>query len=177
MGRQPGLAQMGQIEVGMRDHARRKHAAVRGDQVENGPVSIKPADIDAGLAERKAAIAGLAGQRRQNGAQFPEIHEPTGQAVLLRGQSRQEGGDRRSGGGGKHGGQAATPQAGQAGIGGQGLQQKVAEAIDDNEDDSLVAPYFLGRQACQGCVGRGFAAQTLNQRTHQVDDAAAVIVR
>jgi hypothetical protein len=52
---------MSQIEVGVRNHPWRKHAAVRGYQIENGPVPIKLLDVNAGLAERKAAIAGLAG--------------------------------------------------------------------------------------------------------------------
>jgi hypothetical protein len=118
----------------------------------------------------------MAREHGHDAAELAKIGEPAGDGVLLRGIAREEGGDGGSGGGRKDRGHRADEVLRQRSFGGRTLEVVRAQAVDDQERDIGRRQQVASVQEAQWRIRRVPAACPQN-RAHQVNDAAAVVIR
>ena len=163
----------GDVEVGMDDVARADHVAGQGQAVEQRGEAEQRRRRDACLAQGVTAGADAEGQRRGNGADLAEIHVPAGEAVLLRGEAGEEGGDGAGRGGGEDRGHLSAQVLTQGAVAAE--QEIVAQAIHHQQHQMARPGQDCGRQRRQWRIGAA-PAQGAGDGAHEVDDAAAAVV-
>jgi hypothetical protein len=161
------------VEVGMDDVVRAHHVARQGQAVEQRCQAEQVLRRDTGRAQGVATGADTEGQRCGDGTDLTEIHVPAGQAMLLRRQAGEKGGDGAGRGGRKNRAQLALQMAAQRAV---VAEQKVEpEAVDHQQYHMPRGGQRLGRQGRQRRIGAG-AAERSGDRAHQVDQAAALVI-
>ena len=177
IGQQLGTTEVRAVEIGPRNPVGAKRVAFYLKAVKDGHVAQQPLGADPRATERLTAAARRERQHGQHAAQFPEPGEPAREAVLLRRETGQEGRDRGRRGGRRHRCDRALKVLMQHAALAASNQVVVAQAVDDEQHQVVCVSKLIRCKFVQHRIIRTMPAIGACDRTHQIHDAAATVIR